>query len=206
MCPTFTNPMSSRGVRRAGVPCRSTPFSSDDQRRRGFTLVELLVVAALMATVLAIAIPSFGINDLMRLDATAREIQQELRGARLRAVNVNRRLEVRFNCPTTGQFRVVEGGWPDAGRCDQSRYPFPVAADAAYQVPQMPRYDGPIRSINPRVSLSGSALVLEFAPDGRTMKLEGGTPHLIASESITLTLNGHTRTVNVNALGKVQLQ
>ena len=123
MCPTFTNPMSSGGVRRAGLPRRSSPFSSDDQRRRGFTLVELLVVAALMATVMAIAIPSFGISDRMRLDAAAREIQQELQGARLRAVNVNRRLEIRFNCPVAGQFRVVEGGWPESGRCDVSTYP-----------------------------------------------------------------------------------
>jgi Tfp pilus assembly protein FimT len=165
-----------------------------------------MVVAGLIVTVLAIAIPSINITDRMRLDAAAREVQQELRGARLRAVNVNRRLEVRFNCPTAGQFRVVEGGWPDAGRCDQSRYPYPAPADAAYQVPQLPRYDGPIRFVHPRVSLTGSALVLEFAPDGRTMKLEGGTPRLIASETITLTLNGNTRTVNVNALGKVQLQ
>jgi len=205
MSPTFPTPTLC-AARPVVLPRRGARSWSESER--GFSLVELVVVAGLVATVLAIAIPSFGINDLMRLDAAAREIQQELRGARLRAVNVNRRLEVRFNCPTTGQFRVVEGGWPDAGRCDQSRYPYPAPADAAYQVPQMPRYDGPIRSINPRVSLSGSSstLVLEFAPDGRTMKLEGGTPRLIASETITLTLNGHTRTVNVNALGKVQLQ
>ena len=174
----------------------------------GFSLVELLVVVGLMATIMAIAIPSIGINDRMRLDTAAREIQQELQGARLRAVNVNRRLEVRFNCPAPGQFRVVEGGWPDSGRCDQSMYPYPAPADAAYQVPQMPRYDGPVRSINPRISLnaSSSTLVLEFAPDGRTMKLEGGAPRLISSETLTLTLNGYSRTVNINALGKVQLR
>ncbi len=174
----------------------------------GFSLVEVLIVVGLMATIMAIAIPSIGINDRMRLDTAAREIQQELQGARLRAVNVNRRLEVRFNCPRTGEFRVVEGGWPDSGRCDQSRYPYPASADAAYQVPQMPRYDGPVRRIDPRVSLtaSNSTLVLEFAPDGRTMRLEGGAPRLISSETLTLTLNGYSRTVNINALGKVQLQ
>ena len=157
---------------------------------------------------MAIAIPTFGISDRMKLDAAARELQQELRGARLRAVNVNRRLEVRFNCPSTGRFRVVEGGWPDSGRCDESRYPYPAPADAAYQVPQMPRYDGPVRTMNPRVTLNTSSptLVLEFSPDGRTMRLEGGSPRLIASETLTLSLNGYSRTVEINALGKVQLQ
>ena len=71
----------------------------------------------------------------------------------------------------------------------------------------MPRYDGPVRYINPRVSLSASSstLVLEFAPDGRTMRLEGGAPRLIGSEAITLTIGSYSRTVNINALGKVQL-
>ena len=162
----------------------------------------------LLATVMAIAIPSLGIDDRMRLDTAAREIQHELQGARLRAVNVNRRLEVRFDCPSVGQYRVVEGGWPEAGRCDPARYPYPAATDAAYQVPQMPRYDGPVRSLPRRVTMTGSsaALVLEFAPDGRTMRLEGGAPRLIASETITLTLNSFTRRLTINALGKVQLQ
>jgi len=199
--------MSSGAVRRSRVPRRHSPrWTAGD--RTGFTLIELLLVAAVMAIVMGIAIPSIGVNDRMRLDAAVREVQQELQGARLRAVNVNRRLEVRFNCPSTGQFRVVEGGWPDSGRCDQSQYPFPAAADAAYRVPQMPRYDGPIRFINPRITLSASnsSLVLQFSPDGRTMRLEGGVPRLISSEAITLSLNGYTRTVNINAIGKVQLQ
>ena len=186
-------------------------FSDPAARRRlesGFSLVELVVVAALIATVMAIAIPSFGITDRMRLDAAARELQHEMQGARLRAVNVNRRLEVRFNCPDTGRFRVVEGGWPDSGRCDETKYPYPAPADAAYRVPQMPRYDGPVRQINPRITVvtSSPTLVLEFAPDGRTMRLEGGAPRLIATETVSLTINGYTRRLTINALGKVQLQ
>ena len=190
---------------------RSLPPGAAWRLAAGFSLVELIVVVGLLATVTAIAIPSFRVNDRMRLNTAAREVQQELQAARLRSVNVNRRLEVRFNCPSTGQFRVVEGGWPDSGRCDLTTYPYPAPANAAYSVPQMPRYDGPVRSLPPRVTLAGSSpqLVLEFAPDGRTMRLAGGTPSYIASndsETITLTLNGLTRTVNINALGKVQLQ
>jgi len=167
-----------------------------------------VVVAGLITIIMAIAIPSFNINDRMRLDAAARQVQQELQGARLRAINVNRRLEFRFNCPGANAFRVVEGGWPDSGRCDPSLYPYPAPADAAYQVPQLPRYDGPPRTLHPRVTVTTSVanLVLGFSPDGRTTRLEGGAQRLIASETITLTIGTLTRTVNVNALGKVQLQ
>ena len=66
---------------------------------RGFTLIELIVVAALLITIMAIAIPSFHLTDAMKLNGAAREVERELQIARLRAVTVNRPLQVRFNCP-----------------------------------------------------------------------------------------------------------
>lgn len=174
----------------------------------GFTLIELLMVMAVGVILVGIAVPSLRMTDRVRVDNAARAIQQELQAARLRAVSVNRRLEVRFNCPSTGQYRIVESGWSDSGRCDTSAYPYPAPPDAAYRVPPKPRYDGPVRQLNNRVSLAMSSanLVLQFAADGRATKLEGGTPRLIGTESITVSIGSFTETIDVNTMGKVVIR
>lgn len=177
---------------------------------RGFTLVELIVVVAFLITIIAIAIPSFHLTDAVKLNAAAREVERELQTARLRAVTVNRPLQVRFNCPTPGQYRIVEGGalWPEADRCSTAVYPYPPAADAAYQMPPMPQHDGPVRYVNSLVTLSSGnpSLVLQFSPDGRTSQIVGGVSQMINNVPVTLTFGTLTRTVNVNALGRVQIQ
>ena len=177
---------------------------------RGFTLVELIVVMAFLITIIAIAVPSFHLTDAVRLNAATREVERELQTARLRAVTVNRPLQVRFNCPAPGQYRIVEGGtlWPDANRCNTAAYPYPPAADAAYQMPPMPQHDGPVRYVNPLITLSSGnpSLVLQFSPDGQVSAMVGGVSQAINNVPVTLTYGTLSRTVNVNALGRVQIQ
>ena len=176
----------------------------------GFSVVELMMVMILAVILMAMAIPALSVNDRVRVDTAAREIQQELHAARLRAVGTNRRLEVRLNCPSAGQYRVVEAGWPDSGRCDPVTYPYPAPPDAAYRVPAKPRLDGPIRYLNNRVSLSSSSgtLVFQFLSNGQAMKGSGGSaaPIALGGETLTLSIGSYSRRVNVNGLGKVLLQ
>ncbi len=180
----------------------------DGRAAGGFSLVELLMVIAVAIILIGIAIPSLRMTDRVRVDNAARALQQELHGARLRAIGVNRRLEVRFNCPTAGQYRIVESGWTDSGRCSLTAFPYPPAANAAYVVPPKPRYDGPVRSLNPRATLafSSSNLILQFAPDGRATKLEGGVSKPIGTESLTVSMGPYSASVEVNTLGKVVIR
>jgi prepilin-type N-terminal cleavage/methylation domain-containing protein len=76
---------------------------------RGFTLIELLVVMGLIGVISAIAIP--GIVESTRRNAvwTASElIGSQVRQARLKAISRNMSFRVRFDCPSVGQFRVLQ--------------------------------------------------------------------------------------------------
>jgi len=176
----------------------------------GFTLIELIVVVAFLITIVAIAVPSFHLTDTMRLNAATREVERELQTARLKAVTVNRPLQVRFNCPAAGQLRIVEAGalWPEADRCSTAVYPYPPVANAAYQTPPMPQHDGPVRYVHSLVTLSSGNpnLVLQFSPDGRVTEIVGGVSQAINNVPVTLMYGTLSKTVNVNALGRVQVQ
>jgi Tfp pilus assembly protein FimT len=190
-----------------------TPFRGVSMRWRqtssgGFSLVELIMVAGLFAIIAAIAIPSMSVGERVRVNNAASQVRQAMQTARLRAVAVNRPLQLRFNCPGTGQIRVVEAGWPESGRCDGSRYPFPTPSDAAYQIPAQPRYDGPVQYLNSQISIAAAdpTLVLQFGPDGRVSKVVGGLTQDIVSVPVTVSANGYTKTISVNNLGKVVTQ
>lgn len=60
------------------------------QRSRGFSLIELLVVMAIMAMAALVAIPWFyKISQRNALKSAAREVQSTLLAARIKAVNLN---------------------------------------------------------------------------------------------------------------------
>jgi prepilin-type N-terminal cleavage/methylation domain-containing protein len=176
----------------------------------GFSLIELMLVMGLAAVLMAIAIPNISVGERVRVNNAASEVREALQTARLRAVAVNRPLQIRFNCPAANEFRIVEAGFGETNRCDTRSFPYPAPQDAAYRVPELPRYDGPIQYVNPQVSLSAADpnLILQFGPDGRVSRLVGGTAQAITSAPVPVTVasGSYTRTINVNSLGKVITQ
>ena len=180
----------------------------------GFTLVEVMMVVSVLAIVAAGAVPVItNLTDGLKLSQGLREVEREMQTARLRAVTSNRPIRVRFNCPVTGEYRMVEllgsVSTPAAAdtsldRCKESAYP--LAGDANPLT--RPNHDGPQKRLPSTVSF-GAASTLEFWPDGSVHKDDGtGTPWKVVPSSgtaITLSKGSTVKTITVNGLGKITL-
>jgi prepilin-type N-terminal cleavage/methylation domain-containing protein len=77
----------------------------------GFTLVEMMVVIAIMAIVSAIAVPNFySYAAGMKLRSASRDLYSTLQNTRMKAVRQNTRWAVRFDAPTPTNYRVIDCG------------------------------------------------------------------------------------------------
>jgi prepilin-type N-terminal cleavage/methylation domain-containing protein len=181
---------------------------------RGFSLIDMLVVVTIIATVSAIALPGMlGAMERVRLGQSARQVERELQTAKARAVVKGRAMRVRFDCPVAGQYRIVELlGTPTvpvaadsaANRCDEALYPYPADSDPV----TTPNLDGPLRRLDDTVKFA-QAETIEFRPNGTAFYDAGaGDFDLIpvAGIEIRLEREGVTSTITVNGLGKVELQ
>ena len=177
----------------------------------GFTLLDTLIVIAVLGILTAVSVPSLSaVGQRMKLGQGQREVEREMQTARLKAVTANRRMRVRFNCPSARAYRMVEviGTAADdaANRCAETTYPA-VAPDNNPLT--RPNFDGPLRYLPQDVSF-GSAASLEFAPDGTVKYLTAGNYVAVPDPNgtaITLTKVGMTDVakITVNRLGKVQV-
>ena len=184
--------------------------------RAGFTLVDTIVTMTVLTILMAAALPVIiDVTSGMKLGQAQREVMVEMNSARLIAVSSNRPMRVRFNCPSTGKYRVVEvigtPSNPDADdsasdRCSDSKWKYPANdTDPATR----PNHDGAVRMLPSEVDFSAVA-TLEFWPDGTVHKqLSGENPwsQLDASTGATIKVRKGTeeKMISVNGLGKIQL-
>lgn len=183
---------------------------------RGFSLIDMLVVASLIGVIMAITVPSVTASlDAVRLGQAARAVERELQVAKSRAVGKGRVMRVRFNCPSTGYYRVVEllgtTSVPTAAdaatnRCDQVVYPFPAPDNDPVTIPN---HDGALRQMDNEVAFQ-LPQTIEFWPDGTAHYDNGsGNPWPmvpVAGLEIALVRKGVTQKITVNGLGKIELQ
>ncbi len=77
----------------------------------GFTLVEMMVVIAIMAIVSAIAVPNFySYAAGMKLRSASRDLYSTLQNTRMKAVRQNTRWAVQFDAPTPTNYQVIDCG------------------------------------------------------------------------------------------------
>ncbi len=183
----------------------------------GFTLLEVLMTAAVLAIVAGVGLPLLaGAADAIKLGESTREVERELQTARMTAVSANQVMRLRFNCPATGAYRLVElVGTPavpasadsSSSRCALTSYPYP--GDADKNPLTRPNHDGPVRYLDPKVTFTTSTTI-EFWPDGTAHTSSGSTnpwPNITgAGTTITLTKGTQTKNIVVNGVGKIQIQ
>jgi prepilin-type N-terminal cleavage/methylation domain-containing protein len=194
---------------------------------RGFSLLEVLIVVAVISVVGAMSAPAItNMLPNIRVSNSARAVERQLQMARLKAVATNRPMRVRFNCPGTGEFRMVEligtPGVPTAAdandyaatRCGLTAYPHPDTARGIFDVPN---HDGPVQTLEAAVAFV-SVSPIEFWPDG-TAHADAGSgnpwPRIPTNAPVQVTLrrsDGTTtqqlaslKTIEVNGLGRIRL-
>jgi Tfp pilus assembly protein FimT len=160
-----------------------------------------------MAVIAAIAVPTVG--SMMRryaLNNVAQQIGATIRSARYAAVSKNKWVRVRFDCPGTDQYRMVEyvasaGIDNDANRCELAAYPYPDSDPAT-----VPDVDGPVITLPSTIEL-GTTTDIQIDPQGRLVPLTGCPTCVVGSGSASITIgNGdQNQTVSVNQAGRVDV-
>jgi hypothetical protein len=140
----------------------------------------------------------------------------------MKAVRSNRAIRVRFNCPSTGQYRIVEllgsrqtpatddDDSRAATRCGYSAYPYPDTNQDFFSIPNN---DGPIQMLQDGIGFGADAQTVEFWPDGTAHIASGGTQPwpAIPDDGVGITVFDimHQSTIvtsiGVNGLGKITL-
>lgn len=172
----------------------------------GFSVVEVVVVAAVTMITVGLAAPSItGAIETYQFNSDVQNVAATIRSARFTAVASNKSMRVRFNCPATGQMRVVEVTGNAAidqasDRCSLSSYPYPdTDANTA------PNNDGPILEMGSSTDLPTTVAGLEISTAGRVVPLTGCPACSTASPPAVLTMGDErsdtNRLITVTATG-----
>jgi hypothetical protein len=173
------------------------------------SMIEVMLTTLVMTVMSAIAVPAGkAALDSLELGNATRAVERELQTARLRAVSSNRPMRLKLNCPSDGNYRMVEvtglaATDGAASRCDESLYGYPGPRD---NDPATPEHDGPLRRIGSKVdSLEGPEL--QFSPDGTTRVVLSGVPTTMSGNAtVRLDRDGAIEEITVNALGRITLE
>lgn len=159
-------------------------------RFRGFTLIELMVVVALISVILVLAIPSFtGMLARKRLEGVALELGTDLQYARSEAVQQNAQVQVIFgsNC-----YAIYVVGSTAATDCV-------TLGTGARQLKLVQITTGPTLAFTPA---TGGNLFVEFEPVRGMAANAAGTVNMAGD--VLVTSSGWQLQARVNRYGRVK--
>lgn len=169
------------------------------RRSQAFTLVEMILVVALAALIIAIAVPGFtGVVGSMEINTAVDQITGELRKARQMAMTQNRAVEVRFYQFTDD---MMMDGEPSIRMYQSWRQEDDGILRPMANLQRLPkaivispdttltRLGTPItlsaadRELAPSLPSDGTYLPVRFQPDGSTTFTRGELWHLTIKEA-----------------------
>lgn len=190
---------------------------------RGFTMVELLVVVAIMAILAVVASPSIG-NALARqqIKSATFELAQALQTARNTAVLYRRTVDVRASYPTSStnnQWNGLNTGSlfsTNVTTADQTK----IAKTSFYTLQTGTAIDNAtatdnvvtqIATVNSKVVINSDAIVIRFRPDSSVQiatTTTGALTPLTANRNFVITSTGYSDTgytVSLTVSGAVRV-
>ena len=211
--PDLSPPSTAGAAARTPGPAtgRPPPHRALRRAQRGVTLLELTLVAMMLAIIAAMAVPSLRATATYDLDLAAREVADALAYARALAQRSGAEHGVTVELAAD---RVVV--W----RADLASSPVGQASVVYHPTDRQP-WDRRFGNLGlPDVDVTGATAPFEFTGDGRRETVlfdasgaplwivnPSGTRHQLATGSVQLTRHGHTRTVTLApATGRVTVQ
>ena len=180
---------------------------------RGFTLVELVLVVALIALVSKIALSDTAPSAQNRVDAAAMEVAQALRFAQQEAIRTGA-ARVAILDPGSSHVRVFQLDMTAVPPVEDTARPvaYPVSRQQAYDVPllSLPATAGvKIASAAFTFADGSSATQVAFDATGAPANIRGPKPSdakALSSGAVSVTLSNARRAVYVDAItGRVTL-
>jgi len=182
------------------------------QQQRGYTLVEMLIVIALLALIAAVATPAFDGDDDVILDRAAEEVASAFRFARSEAIRTGEGHGLTVSQAT--QKVTVK-------KYDITIVPISTLSTLTHPISKQP-YDFNINTGNGTegVTISNSSDIFNYGTEGRRRSLifdPIGTPiwiigsdptrHLLVDATVELSYGGQQRLVDVAPMtGRVTIQ
>jgi prepilin-type N-terminal cleavage/methylation domain-containing protein len=161
---------------------------------RGFTLIEVMVVVALIGILAAIGLPVLTESTNRNAVWTASEqIGSQIRQARLKAITRNQPFRVTFDCPVAGQYRVL------AFQDD------PLIDDAVDRCSQTYEHDSGVYTMPVNVSYGAGLPILHV--NGRGVYSIAGVPGPMPDTIITVQFGStHSRDLTVSSTGQITFE
>ena len=155
------------------------PHRTQNPTPSGFTVLELLIILALLTITASVGIPAYFARPEVTLDSAARLLAADMREVQNRAALYRLPLSVEFPAGGSGYCGVHADGKPLSSPYPDGPFVRIFAADAVFegvQVVQVQSPEGDRVSFTPKgLSATTASIVLGFDGETRTIRIRKGS-------------------------------